>query len=101
MLGAAGSLALLIWGALLPLCWGYVDWIYPGPLNHNLTFNYIDSVYFTWASSVEVPWMNLWCAPSPSDAQSINYCKSHTPSLSNSPADQPKNEKTWRARAKR
>lgn len=88
MLEATEFLALIVWIGLLPLCWGYVNWIYPGPLNNNLTFNYIDSVYFTWASSVEEPWMNLWCAPSPSDAQSRNYRKSHGPSLPNLPAHQ-------------
>ena len=42
-----------------------------------MTFNYIDTVYFTWTSDINGPWMNLWCAPSPNANQSKTYGKSH------------------------
>ena len=48
----------------------HVNWIYPGPLNSGLTFNYIDTVYFTWESSIADPWMNLWCSPGGNSPQS-------------------------------
>lgn len=73
---AAGQ--LLVFSVWVDVCCGYVDWIFPGPNNPNLTFNYIDIVYFTWASSVEQPYMNLWCSPTPSDPQSKDYRKSST-----------------------
>ena len=76
MLEAVRPLVLFAWVGLVPACYGYVDWIYPGDGDHDLTFNYIDVVYFTWSSSIAEPWMNLWCAPSPSDPQSKVYGKS-------------------------
>ena len=58
---------------LVPACYGFTDWIYPGQDDSNLTFNYIDVVYFTWASSIDEPWMNLWCAPTGDEPQSKDY----------------------------
>lgn len=57
----------------VPFCNGYVDWLYPGLNNSNLTFNYKYTVYFTWTSSITDPWMNLWCAPSLTAPQSSTY----------------------------
>ena len=62
---------------LVPYCSGYVNWTYPGPENSGLTFNYKDIVYFTWTSSIDSPWMNLWCAPSHTKPQSSTYGKIH------------------------
>ena len=77
MFGAICLWSLLIWGSLVSTCCGYVDFIYPSTQDKNLVFNYIDVVYFTWASSVDQPWMNLWCAPNPSLPQSKDYGKSY------------------------
>lgn len=38
-----------------------------------MTFNHADTVYFTWTSDIDGPWMNLCCAPSPSANQSKTY----------------------------
>ncbi|KAK4694506.1 hypothetical protein P7C71_g3092, partial [Lecanoromycetidae sp. Uapishka_2] len=54
---------------ILP-CSGYVNWIYPSNTTTGLVFNYIDTVYFTWTSSITDPYMNLWCTPSDSTQQS-------------------------------
>lgn len=62
---------------LVSFCSGSVDWIYPSAQMTGMTFNYIDTVYFTWTSDIDGPWMNLWCAPSPSANQSKTYGKSH------------------------
>ena len=70
-------LFLLLWSVLVTSCSGYVDWIYPGNENKGLTFNYIDTVYFAWTSSIADPWMNLWCAPNDSSPQSLTYGKTH------------------------
>ena len=40
-----------------------------------LTFNYIDTVYFTRKSSISGPWMNLWCAPNHTSPQSSMFGK--------------------------
>ena len=66
---------LLLWSVLVSSCSGYVDWIYPSDEDNGLVFNYIDTVYFTWTSNIGDPYMNLWCAPSPTDAQSPTYGK--------------------------
>lgn len=58
-------------------CCGYVGFIYPSPQDQNLTFNYIDVVYFTWTSNIAEPWMNLWCAHNSSVLQSHNYRESY------------------------
>ena len=77
MLGDVVLSSLFVWANLVSACCGYVDWIYPSIQDTDLTFNYIDVVYFTWVSSVDKPWMNLWCAPSPSESQSKEYGKSY------------------------
>ena len=69
------SLALLVWTNFVPSCNGYVNWIFPGPEDSGLTFNYDDTVYFTWTSNITDPWMNLWCAPNQSSHQSSTYGK--------------------------
>jgi hypothetical protein len=72
----SAMLYLLFWGILVLPCSGWVTWIYP--VTPNLTFNYIDVVYFTWTSDIteaEQAWMNLWCAPSPTAPQSSIYGK--------------------------
>ena len=79
MLAAVRLLVLSVWIGLVPACCGYVQWIYPGDGVNNLTFNYIDIVYFTWASSVDKPCMILWCAPTPTEPQSKGYSKSCAP----------------------
>ena len=76
MLTAALLLLPYIWISLVPACCAFTDWIYPGNGDSNLTFNYVDVVYFTWASSIDEPWMNLWCAPSSNEPQSKDYGKS-------------------------
>ena len=73
MLTAGQFFVMSIW---VGLCCGYVGFIYPGNQDLNLTFNYIDVVYFTWTSSIDDPWMNLWCAVNSSVPQSIDYRKS-------------------------
>ena len=65
----------LLCSVLVTSCSGYVDWIYPSNDDKGLTFNYIDTVYFTWTSSIDEPWMNLWCAPNHSSPQSSTYGK--------------------------
>ena len=67
---------LLLWSILMISCNGYVDWIYPnsGIPNGALIFNYIDTVYFTWTSSISSPWMNMWCGTT-TTAQSPTYGK--------------------------
>ncbi len=70
-------LFLILWNVLVTSCNGYVYWIYPDNENKGLTFNYIDTVYFTWISSIADPWMNLWCAPNHSSPQSSTYGKTH------------------------
>ena len=77
MVSAVGTWAICVLCSLLPACRGYVAWIYPGREDIDLTFNYKDVVYFTWVSSIEKPWMNLRCAPSPDQPQSKNYSESH------------------------
>ena len=69
---------LLLWSILMISCNGYVDWIYPNSSipNGALTFNYIDTVYFTWTSSISSPWMNMWCGTT-TTAQSSTYGKIH------------------------
>ena len=69
--------SLFLWSVLIPSCRGYVNWIYPSKEDNDLVFNYIDTVYFTWTSSIRDPYMNLWCAPSPTVAQSSTYGRSH------------------------
>ncbi|KAL2056352.1 hypothetical protein ABVK25_003375 [Lepraria finkii] len=64
---------LLVWSVFVSSCSGFVNWIYPGVETSGLTFNYIDTVYFTWTSSIADPYMNLWCAPSNTSAQSKTY----------------------------
>ena len=68
---------LLLYCILASSCCGYVHWIYPNSLDHGLTFNYVDTVYFTWTSSIAEPWMNLWCAPNQTSPQSETYGKAH------------------------
>ena len=77
MFGAVGFWSLSVWGSLVFTCCGYVNFIYPSIRDNNLTFNDIDVVYFTWVSSVDEPWMNLWCAPNSSVPQSKDYGKSY------------------------
>ncbi|KAL2036625.1 hypothetical protein N7G274_010651 [Stereocaulon virgatum] len=59
-------LILLIWNLLVSSCRGYVKWIYPNSDNSRSTFNYIDTVYFTWVSSIPDPSLSLWCGQSSS-----------------------------------
>ena len=75
MLAAVWLLLSYVLTGLIPACCGFTDWIYPGQDDSNLTFNYIDVVYFTWASSIDEPWMNLWCAPRAGEPQSKDYGK--------------------------
>ena len=79
---------LLLWSALASSCSGYVNWIYPSKEDNGLVFNYIDTVYFTWTSSITGPYMNLWCAPTPTSAQSSTYGKIY-PALRNPPHHSP------------
>ncbi len=69
---------LLVMAVWVGLSCGYVDFLFPGNRDHDLTFNYIDIVYFTWTSSIDGPWMNLWCAPNPNEPQSKDYCTFYT-----------------------
>ena len=64
------SFFLLVWSLLVSSCSSYVNFIYPNSTDTGMTFNYIDTVYFTWTSSVVGPWMNLWCAPNQTSPQS-------------------------------
>ena len=73
MPAAVRILVLPVQISLVPACYGYIIWIYPGKGNNNLTCNYVDVVYFRWASDANDPWVNLWCAPSPSEPQSKDY----------------------------
>ena len=60
MLAAGQLFVMSIW---VGVCRGYASFIYPGYRDQNLTFNYIDVVYFTWTSSIDGPWMNLCVLP--------------------------------------
>lgn len=68
---------LLLWSVLVSSCSGYVNCIYPSQNDTRFVFNYIDTVYFTWTSNITDPYMNLWCAPSPTSPQSSTYGKIH------------------------
>jgi hypothetical protein len=45
-----------------PQCSAYVNWIYPTAGSNSLTYNYIDTVYFTWQSDIIQPKLGLWCS---------------------------------------
>ena len=69
--------------AFVPGCWGFVKWIFPGPQDSNLTFNYKDIVFLTWTSNIDDEpylYMNLWCANDPDQTgnQSHNVGKNLT-----------------------
>ena len=66
---------LLVCSVFVVPCEGYVTWVYPSDNDTGLTFNYIDTVYFTWKSSISGPWMNLWCAPNHTSPQSSTFGK--------------------------
>jgi hypothetical protein len=54
---------LLVWGTFVIPCRGWVDWSYPA--SANLTFNYIDTVYFTWTSNISDligGSLSIWCS---------------------------------------
>ena len=57
-------MAILLASSLvfIPPCTGYVNWIYPAASSTSLTYNYIDTVYFTWTSNITNPTLGLWCA---------------------------------------
>ncbi|KAL2054958.1 hypothetical protein ABVK25_004780 [Lepraria finkii] len=57
-------MAILLASSLvfIPPCTGYVNWIYPTARSTSLTYNYIDTVYFTWTSNITNPTLGLWCA---------------------------------------
>lgn len=43
-------------------------WIFPGPEDLSLIFNYMDTVFLTWTSNIDDEpylYMNLWCAKDP------------------------------------
>ena len=68
---------LLLCSVLVSSCNGYANVIYPSEEDTPLTFNYIDTVNFTWISNITDPWMNLWCSPTPTSAQSHTYGKAY------------------------
>jgi hypothetical protein len=71
MFSAGPLFSLLVWSILVSSSSSYVNWIYPASANTGLTFNYIDTVFFTWESGIADPWMNLWCAPNQTSPQSV------------------------------
>lgn len=82
--GLRASPTIVFLNGLVSSCSAYVDWIYPDPQKKGDTYNYIDTVYFTWTSNITDLWMNLWCAPNSSTRQSQQPRKmSNAPCLDN------------------
>ena len=67
---------LLVSSIFVPGCGGNVKWIFPGPEDLSLIFNYMDTVFLTWTSDIDDEsylYMNLWCANDPDQIENQTH----------------------------
>lgn len=55
------SSLLLLFTLNLPACDGWVNWIYPPFGVGQITYNYLDEVWFTWQSNYTDPGLYMYC----------------------------------------